>query len=125
MTVGNFFRIPLLLIASFALSAPLHAASGYVKGTVEMIRVADGTVRPDWAPPRFWFSLNNVSSAGACVTVGGRVLFAAESKEALALVTVASAAGREVSVFYDDAQTLNTACRAVFVTFGNVVPAGF
>jgi hypothetical protein len=99
-----------------------HAATGFVKGTVEWVRIHDATVIPSWSPPRFWFSLNGVTSAGGCPAwVGGRVLFVSESKEAYNAVLIAQMTGKEIAVYWDDAQTVFW-CRAGYITVGNQPP---
>ena len=116
----------LVAFVSTLLWAPYtFPATGFVKGTVEFARVHDGAVvGAAWAPPRFWFSLTGITSAGGCPTwsLNGKVLFASETKEAYLAVLSAYMTGRELAVYWDDTQILNGLCRAGQITIGNPPP---
>ena len=58
---------------SFFLTLNVYAESGYKKGTVEYVRIHDAQIYPDWEPPLFWFTLNEVTSAGSCQTWDGKI----------------------------------------------------
>jgi len=114
-----------LLLTLSALLSPLACyGDGFVKGTVEFIRIHDAASNPSWAPPRFWFTLNGVTSAGGClVNWHGRVLFAAESKEFYATVLTAYMTGKELAVFYRESETAQGGyCRSVYITIGDPPP---
>lgn len=110
------------LLLSMATAA--SATGGFSKGQVEFVRTHDGTgvSGPGWAPPRFWFTLKGVSSAGTCKTWNGKVLFVANDRQALAVVLAAQAAGLEVAVYWDDTQLTNGWCTAQYMTTGNPAP---
>ena len=113
----------LMLCGTLLSSPPSYAGAGFVKGTVEHVRTHDATAQPAWAPPRFWFSLNGVTSAGTCYAwINGRILFVSESKDALATVLSAYMAGKEIAVAFDDTQTYVGICRAGYITLGNPPP---
>src|SRR6266446_4863957 len=112
----------LLMCGAFSFSFFAHGATGIVKGTVEFVRIHDAAW-PDFAPPRFWFTLNGVTSAGACVTwTAGKIAFVSESKEAYAPILSAQITGKEVAVYFNDAITILGWCRAGYITRGNPPP---
>jgi hypothetical protein len=113
------------LLTSAALLSPVasHAADGFVKGTVEFMRLHDGTVNPTWTPPRFWFALTGVLTAGVCpATWNARIVFVGDSKEAYLTVLGAFMTGREVAVYFDDTLLANGSCRAAAITLGDPPP---
>ena len=73
--------IILVFNLSITVTSKCFATTGSVTGTVQYYRVHDSTMNPAWAPPLFWFTLNDVTSAGTCVLFNGNVLFVASSKE--------------------------------------------
>lgn len=100
------------------------AATGFVKGHVELIRTHNPVFLPSWAPPAFWFSLTGVTSAGSCQGwVTGTILWAQSDKQALTLVLAAQLAGTEIEVAYDDNVLFNGAfCSPLYITTGNPAP---
>jgi hypothetical protein len=113
-------RLVLLCALTFPLSCA--AASGFVKGQVEIIRTHDAVFDPAWAPPRFWFALKGISQAGGCPQWHNLVLFAMNDKQALSVVLAAQASGQEIAVAYDDTRLSNGWCAAGYVTIGNPAP---
>ena len=100
-----------------------YGTDGFVKGTVEFVRVHEAAYNTNWTPPMFWFSLDGVASAGTCPTWSGRVLFVAQSKEAYMMVLSAQLTGKQVAVYWiDDASRPNGLCRAEYMTTGNPPP---
>jgi len=123
MNLKRNLSAALVIFAWLWLPVGSFAATGFVKGTAEWVRIHDATVIPSWSPPRFWFSLNGVTSAGGCPTwVGGRVLFVSESKEAYMTVLSAQMTGKEIAVYWDDAQQVAGWCRAGYITIGDPPP---
>ena len=115
----NRFKVAatvIVMTGGLWLSNAVHAASGWVKGTVEFERTHDATASPVWAPPIFWFTLNGVGSAGVCPLWNGRVLFVARDKQQLALVTAALVGGNVVAVNFDDSILQNGYCVAEYTT---------
>lgn len=108
----------------FFVASSVSAAQSFSKGQVEFVRTHDGAGLSGlgWAPPNFWFTLKNVSSAGACRTWNGAVLFVARDRQALAVILAAQTAGLEVSVYWDDTQLTNGWCTAQYMTTGNPAP---
>ena len=113
-----------LLVLLFCLCSPVWAASGYVKGQVEYIRIADEEIHGSgWAPPTFWFTLKGVTSAGSCRIHKNRLLFIMDTAEAYAMIMGAFMANKEVSVHYDDAhRSTRDFCKATLATLGNPPP---
>ncbi len=113
-----------LLLVSVAFSGTCSMASpGFVKGQVEFVRTHDGALYPDWAPPRFWFTLKGVAQAGVCPAWNdGKVLFVANDKQALSLLLVAQASGLEIAVSFDDSLRLNSWCVVNYITIGSSAP---
>jgi len=100
--------------------------TGSVVETIQYIRVAEPghtSSTGDWSPPTFWFTLNNVTSAGGCKKWNGRVLFVAEDQYFLSILLATQFANKQISVSYDDTLTKNTYCRAKFITTGEPPPS--
>jgi hypothetical protein len=98
------------------------AGTGITIGSVKYFRTHDPTVYPTWAPPRFWFQLSGVSSAGACQTWHGDVLFVAETKEELAMIMSAYSTTGLIGVAWDDTTLQNGWCKALYLTAGDPPP---
>ena len=113
-----------LLVLLFCLCSPVWAASGYVKGQVEYIRIHDKAAHgSSWTPPIFWFTLKGVTSAGNCTLFDGEVLFVMDTAEAYSMIMGAFMANKEVSVRYDDQiHASRNYCKATFATIGNPPP---
>lgn len=111
------------LFLGLSLTFSAMAETGHKKGEIQHIRVHGEAEHANWAPPNFWFTLEDVTSAGSCKTWHGNVLFVMDSEAALSIVLAAEMAGREVSVRYDDT-ILNgeSWCKATYVTLGDPVP---
>lgn len=116
-------KILALFLISILSSFKVMAGNGFVKGTVEYIRVHD-TQNLNWKPPIFWLTLNGVTSAGQCKTWAGNVLFVMDSEAALSLALSAYMSGKEVAIRYDD-EKLNSEnhwCKAQYITLGEPAP---
>lgn len=112
-----------VFIVMAANAQTVQAATGHVKGVVEYIRTHDAERYPQWAPPRFWFTLKAVTQAGNCPRFGnGNVLFVVNNRESLAHLLAAQAAGQEVAVGFDDARRTLDWCAADYITSGNPPP---
>ncbi len=118
----NMIRFSVLL--SFFLANTAFAVTGFVKGSVQYVRVHDGDIYTTWKPPKFWFTLNGVTSAGSCPTWHGNILFSMESDTAYSMVLAAQMASKEIAVHYDDSKlhTDGNYCKGVYVTSGNPPP---
>ena len=95
-TLVNAISAVILGVTLPALSA--QAAMVTTKGQVQYIRTHDATQFPNWAAPKFWFTLKGVSVAGRCQTWQGAVLFVGEDKQELAVVLTAQVSGQEIEV---------------------------
>jgi hypothetical protein len=103
----------LILIFTFSNSG----FAGKVTGTVERIRVhGPEHTGGRWSPPLFWFTLNEVESAGSCATFGDNVLWVAEHEYFLSILLAAQSSGKEIEVNYDEDTIVNTYCRALYIT---------
>jgi hypothetical protein len=100
------------------------AASGFVVGSIEWIRIHDPVISGAsvGTPATFWITLNGVSSAGGCTKWAGRVTFVSQTKEVLAAALSAYHAGTEVAFAYNDTVLLNGLCLVEYVTLGNPPP---
>ena len=111
------------ILALLTTSGLANAEAGYRKGKVFNIRVHDTKENPNWAPPLFWFTLEGVTSAGACPLFNGKVLFVMDSDSAMSIILAAEMADREVSIRYDDTQKhVDGWCKAGHLTIGDPVP---
>lgn len=121
--VGKITLFMAIALALIGMGSQCFAGGGIVSGTIQYYRLHNATTVPGWTPPKFWFTLNGVNSAGACPTWGGNVLFVAESKEELALIMSAYATGSAVAVAVDDANKDSSGyCKAEYMTAGNPPP---
>lgn len=116
-----------LKIATFALlatgiSSMAFAQVSSVQGAVEYIRVhsADDTV---WSPPKFWFTLKDVTTAGSCNKWNSRVIFAGDNTQALSVLLATQTADKTVQVRYNEAVRTDGYCRAISITTGNPPPS--
>ncbi|MDW6004200.1 hypothetical protein [Vibrio mangrovi] len=112
--------ILLIFLSTYTLTA--KAEAGRREGTIQYIRVHEAQEYPDWAPPMFWFTLNEVADAGTCPLWNGRVLFAMSSNMALSLILSANMADKTLSVKYDDTKRNGSWCKATYVTLGKDAP---
>ena len=110
-----FFSILLFSICTYA-------ASGFVKGTVKYIRIHDPNTYGAWTPPKFWFALEGVESAGNCPVWHGSVLFYMDTKEAYSMVLGSYIANKEIAVSYNDTTIVNGYCIARYITVGEPPP---
>jgi hypothetical protein len=117
----NRFILLLIVLVSCQFS---FAETGYKKGTGLNVRVHNGDIYTSWKPPKFWFTLKSVASAGTCKTWNGSVLFSMDSDMAYSMILAAQMAGKEVAVHYNDAQLHSDGhyCKAVYITSGNPPP---
>ncbi len=112
----------LLLVCMAALPLHSNATPGSVKGQVEFVRTHDAAQFPEWAPPKFWFSLKGVTQAGGCTKWYNSILFVMNDKPSLSMVLAAQASGQEIAVIYDDSRMSNGLCAASYITIGNPAP---
>ena len=100
------------------------AVKGYVKGTVEFIRVHGDYSGHQWKPPVFWFTLNGVTSAGNCPKWGNKnVLFVGTSDFAYSMVLANYSSGKEISLSFDDSiKNASNFCIARHITAGDPPP---
>ena len=114
--------IQILCVIICAFNGTAFAGDGHVKGKIEYIRTHD-PANQSWQPPRFWFTLKGVTSAGGCQTWwSGTVLFVAETNEMFSTVMANYLANKEISLHYNTApDTLGEGgyCRALYITMGN------
>gem|GEM_PF-1532545 len=117
----KFIPICLAIFGIMGVNNSTNAATGFVKGKVELIRTHDPQQQPSWKPPAFWFTLKGVSKAGACPKwAEGKVLFVAQDSQAFSLVSDALSSGKEIAVAYDDALLANGGyCAAGYITIGS------
>jgi len=111
-----------LLGGAAVLALHSQASTGWVKGQVEFVRVHDGVQLPDWAPPKFWFTLKNVSQAGNCPKWGVAPLFVMNDRQSLSVVLAAQASGQEIALPFDDAKLSSGYCTPGYITIGNPAP---
>lgn len=111
----------IVFVCLVALSSSAFAETGYKKGQVQYIRVHGEAEHASWAPPIFWFTLEGVTSAGACKLWNGNVLFVMDSNAALTMVLAAEMADKELVAHFDDTKLNkdNYWCKATFVTLGD------
>jgi len=86
------------------------------------MRVHSPSTHPAWVPPKFWFTLEGVSSAGNCPLWEGNLLFYMDTKEAYSLLMGAYMANKEIAVAYDDTKLVNYHCVAMYITIGDPPP---
>ncbi len=119
--IKNIFLFVVVLFPAFA-----NAATGFVKGKVQYIRVHDTEVHTSvWSPPSFWFTLEASGSAGDCGKWNGNIGFAMDTEQAYSMVLGAFMAGKEIAVRYDDSLRIsenNGWCKATNVTIGDPPP---
>lgn len=119
--MNKFIFIFLLCVSNVALSA-----AGVVKGKVQYIRTHNSELwaGSEWAPPRFWFTLEGGSSAGSCLKYNGEnIMFVMDNDQAYSMIMAAFMAGKEISVVWDDQLRSGTNhCFAKYVTVGNPPP---
>lgn len=111
-----------MALLSLFIGGNAHAAEGFVKGQVDLVRTHSAITDPSWAPPNAWFTLKGVSQAGACGKWYDSVLFVTTDKQALALVLSAQAGNQEVAVLFRDTVVVNGYCVAAYITIGSSVP---
>ena len=111
-----------ILFLAATLTTPL-AMAAKVKGTIEHIRLhGPEHAGCQWNLPLFWFSLNEVSSAGNCNTYNGNVVWVAEHEMFLSVLLATQAMGTEIAIDYDESKVKNGYCRALNITTGNPPP---
>ncbi|BDU40906.1 hypothetical protein [Vibrio nigripulchritudo] len=113
-----------LVILFFIISSNAYAEKGYVKGTVEFIRVHDDYSGHQWKPPVFWFTLNGVTSAGNCPKWRNQnVLFVGTSDFAYSMVLATYSSGKEIALSFDDSiKNASNFCIAKYITAGDPPP---
>jgi hypothetical protein len=100
-----------------------QAAEYSAKGLVELVRMHDAEIIPDWQPPKFWFALKGVTGVQNCSKFSnGSVLFLARDVQMLALIMTALRQNLEVRVDVDPQYPVNGYCAAKQVTIGASVP---
>ena len=101
-----------------------HANSYQISGEVDFVRIHNAAFLPQWAPPRFSFTLVGVTSAGNCPSWGPekKIVLVGETKEDYAMVLSAFSAGKKLAVNADDGALVSGFCRANYITVGNPPP---
>jgi len=107
------------LLLSLLFSNLALAEGGFVKGTIEYVRIHEEGFS-SWSPPSFWFTLNEVASFGECKTFHGNVLFTAKGEMFFSMILATQQSGGELAVRVDDSVVgIDGYCRARYITTGN------
>ena len=123
MTSNKAMAAALAAVVSLLSPFASHAADGFIKGTVEFVRVHDRTWGGGaWSPPVFWFTLNGVASAGGCPFWTGRPAFVSDTRESFLTVLAAQMTGKEIAVYYNDTLQALGYCKAGYITVGDPPP---
>jgi hypothetical protein len=108
-----------VVISVFIYYASAFAEVGDRTGNIKKFRTHDSS-NPAVAPPYFWFTLENIGSAGGCYVLDGNVMFSADTNEMYSLVLAAYMASESLTVTYNTAAVGSDGyCNAVFITVGN------